>query len=74
MSVLGDSTAAAVFDNRDDADEAWSLLVEAGIPSTVITDPGILGAYRVEVVVDRNDLEAAQTALAPFINSRRPPT
>jgi hypothetical protein len=72
MSALGESTAAAVFDNRDDADEAWSLLADAGIPSTVITDPGMLGAYRVEVVVDRSDLEAAQKTLASFINSRRP--
>lgn len=72
MSALGESTAAAVFDNRDDADEAWSLLADAGIPSTVITDPGMLGAYRVEVVVDRSDLEAAQKTLASFINSHRP--
>ena len=67
MSLLGDDTAAAVFDNRDDADRAWALLAEEGIDSTVITDPGMLGAFSVSVVVDRNDLDRAMAVLAPFL-------
>lgn len=71
MSLLGDQAAAAVFDNREDADEAWGLLAESGVPSTVITDPGILGAYQVSVVVDRSDLDEAQRVLAPFMERKR---
>lgn len=68
MGILGDSTPAALFASRDEADEAWGLLNDAGIPSTVIVDPGILGAYEVQVVVDRSDLEAAMRILAPLVN------
>lgn len=67
MGILGDSVAAATFRERDHADEAWGMLADAGVPSTVITDPGILGAYQVQVMVDRADLERAQTILAPLI-------
>ena len=71
MSLLGDQAAAAVFDNREDADEAWGLLAESGVSSTVITDPGILGAYQVSVMVDRSDLDEAQRVLAPFMERKR---
>ena len=71
MSLLGDQAAAAVFDNREDADEAWGLLAESGVSSTVITVPGILGAYQVSVVVDRSDLDEAQRVLAPFMERKR---
>ncbi|MGI9666330.1 MAG: hypothetical protein ACR2N2_04400 [Acidimicrobiia bacterium] len=67
MGALGEMAAAAVFTTRDHADEAWGLLMEAGIPSSVVTDPGIMGAYRVSVMVDRDNLEAAQTELAGFM-------
>jgi hypothetical protein len=67
MSILGDSIAAAVFTDRADAEEAWSLLSDAGIASAVVTDPGLLGAFEVQVVVDRGDLEEAQKVLAPLI-------
>ncbi len=67
MSLLGDSAAAAVFDDRADADEAWGMLAEAGIAATVVTDPGMLGAYRVSVMVVRDDLDRAMTVLAPFV-------
>jgi hypothetical protein len=67
MGLLGDSVAAAVFAGRDDADEAWGMLADAGVPSTVVTDPGILGAYDVRVMVDRSDLHRAQQVLAPLI-------
>ena len=71
MSLLGDQAAAAVFDNRYDADEGWGLLAVCGVSSTVITDPGILGAYQVSVVVDRSDLDEAQRVLAPFMERKR---
>ena len=70
MSILGDDAAAAVFDDRADADEAWGLLADAGVPATVVTDPGMLGAYRVMVVVSRDDLDRAIEILAPFIAGR----
>ena len=70
MSILGDDAAAAVFDNRADADEAWGMLADAGVPATVVTDPGMLGAYRVMVVVSRDDLDRAVETLAPFIAGR----
>jgi hypothetical protein len=71
MSLLGDSTAAAVFTRREDADEAWGMLQEAGIVATVVTDPGILGAYEVQVMVNRSDLDDAMRVLAPPVNRNR---
>jgi len=71
MSILGKSVAAAVFTDTADAEEAWSMLSEAGIASTVITDPGILGAFEVQIVVERTDLEAAQRVLAPLVRRLR---
>lgn len=68
MGALGDMAAAALFDNRDRADEAWGILTEAGIPASVITDPGFMGKYELSLMVDRDDLEAAQAALAEFMN------
>lgn len=68
MSILGNDIAAAVFDNVEDAEEGWSLLTDADIVSTMITDPGILGRFSVQLVVDRADLEAAQKVLAPLVN------
>ena len=71
MSILGKEIAACIFDNVDDAEEGWAMLTDAGIPSTVITDPGILGKYSVQLVVDRADLDAAQKVLAPLVNRGR---
>lgn len=68
MSMLGNDIAAAVFDNVEDAEEGWALLTDADIVSTMITDPGILGRFSVQLVVDRADLEAAQKVLAPLVN------
>ena len=45
--------AAALFDDRGRADDAWGRLAEAGIPASVITEPGIMGAYRLTVMVHR---------------------
>ena len=70
MGILGNDIAAAVFDEREPAEEAWAILNDADIPATVVTDPGMLGAYSVSVMVDRNDLERAQQALAPYMKDR----
>lgn len=64
MGLLGDDVAAAEFDSRDDADRAWGILADEGIPATVVTDPGILGAYKIRLMVSRDDLEAAHRAIA----------
>lgn len=64
MALLGDDIAAATFTSRDKADEAWGLLADEGIPATVVTDPGILGSYKVHVMVARDDLERAQRVIA----------
>ena len=69
MGALGDDIAAAVLPSREDADEAWGILADAGIPATVVTDPGILGKYELLVMVDRADLAAAQQALGPFMEA-----
>ena len=71
MGILGDSVAAAVFTDRAVADEAWGALAGAGIPSTVVTDPGILGSFSIEVVVHRDDLEQALRVLAPIVGRTR---
>jgi hypothetical protein len=71
MGILGNDIAAAVFTDRDLADEAWGLLADAEIPATIVTDPGMLGAYSVQVMVDRSDLEAAQAVLAPLVRRSR---
>ena len=67
MGALGNDIAAAILRTREEADEAWGILAAAGIPATVVTDPGILGKYELMVMVDREDLDAAQEALTPFI-------
>ena len=69
MGALGDDIAAAVLPSREKADEAWGILADAGIPAMVVTDPGILGKYELLVMVDRDDLEAAQEALGPFMEA-----
>jgi hypothetical protein len=63
MDVLGPFASAGVFINRDKAEEAWEILNEAGIPATVVTDPGLLGKYSVSVEVERSDLDRAVAAL-----------
>ena len=59
--------AAALFDDRDRADEAWGRLTHADIPASVITEPGIMGAYQLKVMVHREDLDEAQALIADLI-------
>jgi len=67
MSDSEQLVAAALFEDRDLADEAWGRLSEAGIPASVITEPGIMGAYRLNVMVHREDLDEAQRLIADLI-------
>ncbi len=67
MSILGKLVSASLFTDRDKADEAWGILIRAGVPASVITDPGMLGKYELLVMVEREDLERAQKLLADLI-------
>ncbi len=64
MNILGPQVSAALFTDREKADEAWGVLNDAGIASAVITDPGLLGKYELSLMVDRKDLARAQATLA----------
>ncbi len=68
MARPDDLVAAALFTDRDLADEAWGRLVEADIPASVITEPGMVGAYRLNVMVFRKDLDEAQRLIADLVN------
>jgi len=68
MGILGPEIAAAVFDSVDKAEEGWALLSDANIPAVVITNPGMFGAFSVSLLVQRSDLAAAQSILAPLIS------
>lgn len=63
MSGLGEFVSAALFRSRSEAEQAWDHLASAGIPATVITDPGLLGSYTVSVEVEREDLSRAVAVL-----------
>ncbi len=71
MGILGNSATAGVFISREVAEEAWEALNDAGIPASVITDPGLLGKYSVSVEVERVDLDRAVAVLQA---KRRPET
>jgi hypothetical protein len=71
MDVLGNFTSAAMFIGRDEAEAAWDALNEAGIPATVVTDPGLLGKYSVSVEVDRKDLDRAVAVLQAHASTAR---
>jgi hypothetical protein len=69
MDVLGPFVSAGLFISREKAEEAWGVLNDAGIPATVVTDPGLLGKYSVSVEVERSALDEAvsvlRTAMTP---------
>jgi hypothetical protein len=67
MSDPEQLVTAALFEDRDLADEAWGRLAQADIPASVITEPGIMGAYRLNVMVHREDLDEAQRLIADLI-------
>ena len=62
-----DLVAAALFDDRDVADEAWGRLSQEEIPASVITEPGIMGGFYFRVMVHRERLEEAQTLIADLV-------
>jgi hypothetical protein len=62
-----DLVAAALFQERERADLAWGRLAEADIPASVITEPGIMGAYYHRVMVQRENLDAAQAEIADLV-------
>jgi hypothetical protein len=71
MGILGNDIAAAVFRTVEEAEEGWAALNDAGIPATVVTDPGIFGPFSVNVMVERVRLQEAQAVLAPIVNRDR---
>lgn len=71
MGMLGPDIAAAVLKDVDTAEQGWALLNDADIPSTMITDPGMLGAYSVQLMVGRKDLDRAQIVLAPLVEKSK---
>jgi hypothetical protein len=68
MDVLGPQVSAGLFTDRDMADKAWGALADEGIPAAIITDPGLLGKYELCLMVERDDLDKAQTVLAEFFD------
>lgn len=68
MAKPDDLVAAALFTERDVADEAWGRLLEADIPASVITEPGMVGAYRLNVMVERKNLDRAQRLIADLVH------
>ncbi len=67
MAKPDELVAAALFTDQDLADEAWGRLIEADIPASVITEPGMVGAYRLDVMVERRDLDRAQHLIADLV-------
>jgi hypothetical protein len=67
MARPDELVAAALFEHREPAEEAWGRLVEADIPASVITEPGIMGAFYHRVMVERADLERAQSLIADLV-------
>jgi ABC-type hemin transport system ATPase subunit len=67
MAKPDDLVAAALFTDRAVAEEAWGRLLEADIPASVITEPGMVGAYRLNVMVERKHLDEAQRLIADLV-------
>ena len=66
-----DLVTAALFTDRDVADEAWGRLSDADIAASVITEPGMMGAYRLNVMVYRENLDEAQRLIADLVLGTR---
>ena len=67
MARPDDLVVALIVEDRATADEAWGRLAEADIPASVVTEPGIMGAYRHLVQVHREDLDRAQRLLIGLV-------
>jgi hypothetical protein len=66
MNLLGPQVSAGLFTDREMADKAWGALADVGISAAIITDPGLLGKYELCLMVEREELDRAQAALAEF--------
>ena len=59
----------AEFKDRDTADEAWLVLEDAGVPSSVVSEPVTLGSAPVtRVYVAKIQVEEAQQIIAGIVN------
>jgi len=67
MARPDDLVTAALFTDREVADEAWGRLGDANIPASVIIEPGMVGAYRLNVMVARENLDEAQRLIADLV-------
>ena len=67
MNILGPQVSAAIFTDKEKAEEAWGILQDGGIPAAVVTDPGLLGKYELSVMVAREDLDKAQALLREVV-------
>lgn len=67
MAKPDDLVAAALFAHLDPAEQAWGRLIDAEIPASVITEPGIMGAYYHRVMVERQHLDEAQRLIADLV-------
>ena len=63
---------AAEFLSRDIADEAWSLLMEKGVPATLEHTPRSLGqGGYTRLLIPEDDLDAARQLLEPMVSRDR---
>lgn len=59
----------AEFPTADESELVWSALEAAGIPSSVVTDPEVLGQVSISRVwVERFNLDAATAVVAELLS------
>ena len=57
------------FATVEESERVWSALEEAGIPSSVVTDPEVLGQVSISRVwVERFNLDAARDLVAELLS------
>ena len=64
----GELVPVAEFAERSDAERVWAVLEEAGIPSSVVTDPEGLGRTEISRVwVERTNVDRAAAVVAEHL-------
>jgi hypothetical protein len=59
----------AEFATVEESERVWSALEQAGVPSSVVTDPEVLGQVSISRVwVERFNLEAAKDLVAELLS------
>jgi hypothetical protein len=59
----------AEFEGTVLADESWTILDDAGVAASVVTDPASFGSPEVtRIYVARIDVDEAQRLIAPIVN------